>query len=68
MRISQQQQKLSKIYLAKTNILNLDAKHIQKESTFIHLRFFFLLSNKLTFSLINIKLTSYLFNKMTLVF
>ena len=40
----------AKINLAKTNILNLDAKHIQKESTFIHLRFFFLLSNKLTFN------------------
>ena len=50
MRISQKKKNSAKINLAKTNILNLDAKHIQKESTFIHLRFFFLLSNKLTFN------------------
>ena len=40
----------AKINLTKSNILNLDAKHIQKESTFIHIRFFFLLSSNLTFS------------------
>ena len=40
----------AKINVAKINILNLDAKHIQKESTCIHLRFFFLLSKKLKFS------------------